>query len=410
MSLDNVLYESMDMEIESVPSTAPGTARSSVTLRDELGVPDNLSPYEVGLVEKFYDGFSIIDYIWLENILKLYGHFVCVQPVFIKIQVARDHHNLSIWNYNENQMSIFDFDKMLSNCVYADKRFIVMFLQIDHVLARYCKNCVGCDECTEEDPYGHANVLIIDLEKMVAERYEPHGYTTYLVGDTNLNIQYNIIIQQILGAFWRELGYSLVFHATMAHQFETCENIRDIGYCAMFSGWYATLRLKFSHLSREELDMRLSNKFSEYEMISYIRRYAKVILNRGVELAIEYGIPFNDMHQLTEDLMEQGIFNRLMNTTVENPVDELEGLVLQPLSKPYIEDDSDSEGELEDESEDEESELRRGQRQLTALCNPEYSARSQSSARLEEQPRNTQGESRQITSPLRGSKGASGTE
>lgn len=343
MSFDNVLYESMDMDIEpsTAPSTTPGTARSSITLRDELGVPDDLSPYEIHMVEKFYDGFSIIDYIWLENIMKLYGHFVCVQPVFLKIQVARDHHNLSIWNYNENQMSIVDFDKMLSNCVYSDKRFIVLFLQLDHVLPRYCKDCLGCDECTVEDPYGHANVLIVDLENRVVERYEPHGYTSQLVDDKNLNIQYNIIIQQMLGGFWRELGYSLVFHATMTHQFETCEQIRDIGYCVMFSGWYANLRLKFSHLSRQELDMRLSNKFSEYEMISYIRRYAKVVLDRAVELAIEYSIPFNDMRQLTDDLMEQGIFNRLMNTIVENPVDELEKLVLQPLSKPYIEDDED---------------------------------------------------------------------
>jgi hypothetical protein len=322
-----------------------GSGRSSISLRDELNVPEVLSELEIEQIEKLYEGYSIVDYIWLENIMKFYGHFVCVQPIFIRIQIAPDRHKLDIWNYNENKVSIPDFQRMLNSCLYNDKRFIVFFLQIHPRLPTYCKDCIGCDECAGGEEGGHSNVLIVDLENQVVERYEPHGYTSQIVRDNNLNIQYNILIQQMLTAFWMQLGFSFVFHATMKHQFETCEKIRDIGYCTMFSGWYATIRLKYSHLSRQELDMRLSNKLGDYEMISYIRRYTKVILDRAREIAKEYKIEFTNVSDLNDFLIDQRVFNKLMNTMVEDPIEELDKLVLQPLSEPYVDDSDD---DLED--------------------------------------------------------------
>jgi hypothetical protein len=180
---------------------------------------------------------------------------------------------------------------------------------------------MGCDDCFTKS--NHSNVLIIDIKNKLVERYEPHGSTTCLHPNQDINVRYNIIIHQLLVSFWSSLDYTFDYNPTssVGHQLQKYNDINDIGYCTIFSGWYAMLRLKFSNLSQQEFNMRLSNKLGEYEMISYIRRYAKVIVDRAQEIALELNIPFQNIQQFNDILVSSQLlptlFNQLTTTTTD---------------------------------------------------------------------------------------------
>jgi hypothetical protein len=306
--------DSMDSDSDS-----DGVVSPSLSLNDVLPVSEILNTSEISSVEQLYQGFEIVDYIWLEYIMKLYGHFVCIEPVYIHIDVSNNKQLLSIMNYNGNFTSIQDFNINLNNCIYNDKQFIILFLSIKST--NVCTNCIGCDECFATSY--HSNVLIIDIQNKLVERYEPHGDITCLHPNQDINVQYNIIIHQLLVSFWSSLDYTFDYNplSSTQHQLQKYNHINDIGYCTIFSGWYAMLRLKFSHLSQQEFNMRLSNKLGEYEMISYIRRYAKVIVDRAQEIAQELNIPFHSMQDFNKKLVSLKLFPTLFNLLTNNNID-----------------------------------------------------------------------------------------
>jgi hypothetical protein len=123
---------------------------------------------------------------------------------------------------------------------------------------------------------GHSNLIILDLENMTAERFEPSGYTMSIIDPkAHIDEDLNNVIQRYLPDY----EYISAFDYCPYHGFpgglpaECPQNTS--GYCVVVSTLYAHLRLLNPDYTRDEVTDKLLKLLRRDPLLT--RRYASLI-------------------------------------------------------------------------------------------------------------------------------------
>ena len=83
----------------------------------------------------------------------------------------------------------------------------------------------------------------------------------------------------------------------------------DVGYCAIFSLWYALKRMEYQHLTRDEFQNTIFLKMKNLDINKYINNYTNHIIQKLHDLADKYHI--NYQQHLKDDLLLAKKFNKM---------------------------------------------------------------------------------------------------
>jgi hypothetical protein len=193
------------------------------------------------------------------------------------------------WNYNlmskelllnENEKKYFnDFNE----CIKKNKKFIAIPFIIREVFQ------------------GHQNIILIDLDKKTAERYEPHGVSLSKYEKENEDINnklkelfnrngYKYInpnelcpnVKGIINNYSKEMKDKLEKRNVNFLGFQSIENIygkKEAGFCIAWSFFYLDMRLSFPNLSPNEIYKKVLEefKYDPARFLDFIRGYANFL-------------------------------------------------------------------------------------------------------------------------------------
>ncbi|ARR74964.1 hypothetical protein SAGO17_0045 [Mimivirus AB-566-O17] len=261
----------------------------------ELQSPMITSPVteeQINDIKEFYRGLDIIDLVWFRLLGKTVNN-LCVFPVYLEIEVEMDYDDYIniyadftsyITNKRVSKSSVSD---LLKGCDTGS--ISVIFAEM-----RYLNNL-------------HSNVFIIDHKRGVVEHYEPHGdYTTW---ETYYDEDFQVLLEYELTSVFSEFGlsYQKINNACHQKQMSLDPLIEEIGYCNVYSGWFALYRCQNMRYSLFDFTKKL-DKLQESRGVEYITRYAKVLMDEINKIALKYNVVWDTLNDLTDFLKEYEFF------------------------------------------------------------------------------------------------------
>jgi hypothetical protein len=169
--------------------------------------------------------------------------------------------------------------------------------------------------------YSHANYLIIDLEHMEIERFEPHG-SEYPIGLNYEPELLDMFISNYISETNLEFKYLKPKDYLPKISFQTIE-INELksdyigdpnGFCALWCIWWTDMRLSNPNISRTKLVKQL-NKELINDKISYkklIRNFSEYIINIRDKLLIKANTNINEW--INDTVSEKNI--ELLNSVI----------------------------------------------------------------------------------------------
>lgn len=163
----------------------------------------------------------------------------------------------------------------------------------------------------------HANMLIIDKIKLIAERFEPSGK------DTPIGFYYNqelldTKLLTYLNKFFDNITYLKPSHYLPKISFQLYDNIEENhnknigdpdGFCLSWCFWYASEKSKYIDMPSEQLVKKLivAVKRQNLSFRSVIRNFTKFITDVRDELLKQNNIDINDWinNNVTKELINQ---------------------------------------------------------------------------------------------------------
>lgn len=139
----------------------------------------------------------------------------------------------------------------------------------------------------------HANYLIVDNEKKVAERYEPHHLQIW--GQyANLSILADYLFENFFKSFFpgtkylNPIDYCFRFPRGFQTQYDgRVENDYYTGLCALFALLYLEYRLEYPTIERTKLlqllDTKLTTLYNAGKLYDYLRQFAQRYENIAIE-------------------------------------------------------------------------------------------------------------------------------
>lgn len=160
----------------------------------------------------------------------------------------------------------------LKNCYYnSNKRFIIWALTI----------------LNPGNGPDHANMMIYDKTTHSLERFEPHGVSNVeWVSRQEIDVK----IKEFVNSDFGIPGFIEHYYAPLDFcpviSFQRREEQRELGYCAIWSIWYAELRLLHPDKSREQIIMDAINSIDESKtgFYAFINDYANFIGTLSIKL------------------------------------------------------------------------------------------------------------------------------
>ena len=263
---------------------------------DDLASPLVTSPVseeEIHEIEHFYRGLDIIDIVWFKLLKKTVNN-VWLFPIYMHTEVEID--------FDDNFIDAFvDFKDYYSRGVISKEQvkdklescgkdtITVMFVELQYL------------------NYLHSNVLVVDNKRKVVEHYEPHGEYTFW--ETAYDQDFQIVLELQLSNTFKDIGYKYTRVHNVCHQTNFTNNqlIEEIGYCNVYSGWFALYRCQNMNYSLEKFT-RLIDSIQRDRGAEYIARYAKEIMKHVNEIAKKYGVTWDHLDDLNDYLIEYKLF------------------------------------------------------------------------------------------------------
>lgn len=248
------------------------------------------------LASQFYTGvhYGVVFGIILKNMLEVYKDDLNIFPYEIKLSLLNNSYKL-INILNEKLVNLNEIQKDFS------KPFTIFFININGK---------------------HSNIVIYDKISQVLERFEPQGIFDDNITTENkinnnlikvfndLNINANFVHDFVcpLQSTYNFIPYKNTYEALVNSSNTSTRKLRnesgkienkaieskllDIGYCSIFSIWYALKRMKYKNLTRLEFHDTIYNKLKNEDILIYINGYTNFIIQKLYETAKLYGIDY----------------------------------------------------------------------------------------------------------------------
>lgn len=293
--------------------------------------PSILLLFKEPIVRTTFVGSPAMTLVGVLNILKQHSNTCSLvsKPVMGALSSPLEELGIFTWHCFKNRRYLSkpvrfveQFEKCLKN---FKKRFIIMPLGL-HSL----NDCKTID--TEE---AHANILIYDKITNTVERFEPNGgepITPWFEVEL-MDIELKKLFDQLSRQFMRQtfikepityltpidfcprIGFQLI------QGFEEKQTKDDPGgFCAVWSLWYANLRISNPDRPRQEIvdrsirEITQSNVFQTDTPIenitAFIRNYAEFVVKKAKELSESINIPFEDF-DISNPLVQQTLVREL---------------------------------------------------------------------------------------------------
>lgn len=159
----------------------------------------------------------------------------------------------------------------------------------------------------DEENFGHANIIILDKEKMEVERFEPHGNKIHL---------YFKDLDKELKQYMQNLFPNIVYYSPKDYQrFLGIQELEEgeilvgelEGYCVAWSLFYGDMRLTFPNINRKKLEEMLFNsliRLNKYDNSpkTFIINYTKDIVEKRDRILNKANITINNLtnHKYTK--------------------------------------------------------------------------------------------------------------
>lgn len=178
-----------------------------------------------------------------------------------------------------------DFADNFRKCIKRDSKYILIPLGI------------------ELDIGNHANYIIYDVEKMEMERFEPYGYKTPFRFDydpdkldNELYEKFKEVNSKIIYVKPKDFMPKIGFQLLDAIEENTSKIGDPGGFCALWSIWYADMRLIYSDIERADLVKELIKdiKTNNISFKNIIRNYSKNIVELRDKIFSGVGITINE--------------------------------------------------------------------------------------------------------------------
>ena len=155
----------------------------------------------------------------------------------------------------------------------------------------------------------HSNILILDKERNVIERFEPNG------SGFPFNFNYNPkLLDNELFLFFKKYNSSLKYESPADYLpkigfqiLESLDKNKKIGdpggFCAVWCIWYSYMRIKYNTLDSKILVLKLIYKIKEQniEFKTLIRQFAKNIIDLRDKVLNKNNVDINDWINSTYD-------------------------------------------------------------------------------------------------------------
>jgi hypothetical protein len=250
------------------------------------------------LANQFYTGvhYGVVFGIILKNMLEVYKDALNIFPYEIKLNLLTNKYVL-INILNEESVNLTEIQKDFS------KPFTLFFINIR---INHSNN--------------HSNIVIYDKISQTLERFEPHGIfhdnitTENKINNNlikvfkNLNINANFVhdfvcpLQHEYNFIPYKNEYTNAVDSSSTRKLTNVSGkiedksikskLLDIGYCSIFSIWYALKRMKYKNLTRLEFHNTIYNKLQNEDILVYINGYTNFIIQKLYENAKIYGINY----------------------------------------------------------------------------------------------------------------------
>jgi ankyrin repeat protein len=163
----------------------------------------------------------------------------------------------------------------------------------------------------------HANILIIDKEKLIAERFEPSGKDTPIGFYYNPDLLDKYLITY-LNKFFDKIEFLKPTNYLPKISFQLYDNIEEEhnknlgdpdGFCLSWCFWYASEKSKYINIPSEQLVNKLiiTIKRNNLSFRSIIRNFTKLITDIRDNLLKQNNIDINDWinNNVTNELIKQ---------------------------------------------------------------------------------------------------------
>ena len=150
----------------------------------------------------------------------------------------------------------------------------------------------------------HANIIFIDRNKKIIERFEPHGkmgnnslYYNYKLLDRNLKSKFSILFPEFTYYSPDDYLETVSFQTIENNMYNFCEIIGDPnGFCAIWCIWWVEQKLKYSFYDSKTLAFKLIKRMRQYNINfkEFIRNFSMKISSLRDEELKKHKIDIND--------------------------------------------------------------------------------------------------------------------
>ena len=150
----------------------------------------------------------------------------------------------------------------------------------------------------------HANIIFIDKNKKIIERFEPHGkmgnkslYYNYKLLDRNLKSKFNILFPEFTYYSPDDYLETISFQTIENNMYNFCEIIGDPnGFCAIWCIWWVEQKLKYPFYDSKTLAFKLIKRMRQYNINfkEFIRNFSMKISSLRDEELKKHKIDIND--------------------------------------------------------------------------------------------------------------------
>lgn len=136
----------------------------------------------------------------------------------------------------------------------------------------------------------HANIILIDLEKRTAERFEPYGKLPlffFIVSDIFDNMMLTFLRKHLGGdmKYIKPLTFCPERSLQTLNEDYGTEYYGDPdGFCAAWTTWFIDMRLENPNMDRAKLISKSLSRIKKEDLKRYIRRYAVVLDAHRIEM------------------------------------------------------------------------------------------------------------------------------
>jgi ankyrin repeat protein len=180
----------------------------------------------------------------------------------------------------------------------------------------------------ELNSFSHANYLIIDIQTMEIERFEPHGSSPPI----QLNYEPEIL-DNIIFNYFNETGFGFKYFKPSDYLPKIGFQIKEInelksdyigdpnGFCALWCIWWCDIRLTHPDIPRHKLVKQLFKELinGKYSFKKLIRDYSSYIISIRDQIFIKSNTNINEW--INDTISEKNIF--LLNKTIKDEINNL---------------------------------------------------------------------------------------